>query len=72
MSTALVAAPVLPPVSFRTLHCSGCGRHLLRYDGLVAETVITVRCRDCKTPNTLRGADVIALLGALSQEGVTR
>jgi hypothetical protein len=52
----------------RSFHCSGCGRRLFEYaaDTLGRDAVIRVRCRDCKTTSELRGADVAALLHALS------
>jgi hypothetical protein len=57
-----------PPVALRAFHCTGCGRRLLRYaaDTLGVDAVILVRCRDCKTDNVLRGADLAALLYAVS------
>jgi hypothetical protein len=63
--TLLTARP--RDTAYRTLHCQGCGRRLFRYRALGGAAEIVCRCRDCKTPTTLRGADVGALLGALSQ-----
>jgi hypothetical protein len=59
-----------PRVLLRAFHCSGCGRRLLRYaaDALGREAVILVRCRDCKVESALRGADVAALLHAVSHQ----
>lgn len=72
MAVAVVARAV--PVSrraprMRDFHCSGCGRRLFSYTPTeITPAFLTVwKCRDCKTPNELRGADVIALLGALSR-----
>jgi len=65
-----VVEPAREPVgaSSREFRCTGCGRRLLQYepDGLGPMARIWVRCRDCKTLNELRGADVPALLHALS------
>jgi len=66
-AVATAEAPVLRPTGLRALHCSGCARVLVRYSTLGPNAVITVRCRDCKRETMLRGADVVSLLGALSQ-----
>lgn len=63
LSLALTENGQLP---LRPFHCHGCGRRLLRYRELGGAAQIIVRCRDCKTPNVLRGADVPALLEAVS------
>jgi hypothetical protein len=65
-------APRLAPgLALRDFHCTGCGRRLLRYvaEAMGPRALITVRCRDCKTDSTLRGADVARLLHALSHGG---
>jgi hypothetical protein len=66
--TATLAVPAGVAPAFRDFHCSGCGRRQFRYaaDTLGRDAVIQVRCRDCKTTSELRGADVAALLHALS------